>query len=97
MIPCHRVISKVGTTHRYRWGATRKKAIPGREAGHLEQDPCCDEVGVSPESPAGESNCYYKLDVIRHTLDQRNANIDGKLLRRCEQWLPFGLYRIYSI
>jgi len=36
IIPCHRVISKVGTTHRYRWGATRKKAILGWEAGRYQ-------------------------------------------------------------
>jgi AraC family transcriptional regulator of adaptative response/methylated-DNA-[protein]-cysteine methyltransferase len=32
LIPCHRVISKAGKIHRYRWGATRKKAILGWEA-----------------------------------------------------------------
>ena len=36
IIPCHRVISKVGTTHRYRWGATRKKAVLGWEAGRFQ-------------------------------------------------------------
>ncbi len=36
LIPCHRVISKVGTTHRYRWGATRKKAILGWEASRCQ-------------------------------------------------------------
>lgn len=36
IIPCHRVISKVGKAHRYRWGATRKKAILGWEASHLQ-------------------------------------------------------------
>jgi AraC family transcriptional regulator of adaptative response/methylated-DNA-[protein]-cysteine methyltransferase len=36
LIPCHRVISKVGTTHRYRWGATRKKAILGWEASRYQ-------------------------------------------------------------
>jgi AraC family transcriptional regulator of adaptative response/methylated-DNA-[protein]-cysteine methyltransferase len=36
LIPCHRVISKAGRTHRYRWGATRKKAILGWEAGHYQ-------------------------------------------------------------
>ncbi len=34
LIPCHRVISKAGETHRYRWGAARKKAILAWEAGH---------------------------------------------------------------
>ncbi|MCB8967591.1 MAG: methylated-DNA--[protein]-cysteine S-methyltransferase [Ardenticatenaceae bacterium] len=32
LIPCHRVISKVGQTHQYRWGSARKKAILGWEA-----------------------------------------------------------------
>lgn len=32
LIPCHRVITKVGQMHRYRWGATRKKAILAWEA-----------------------------------------------------------------
>lgn len=32
LIPCHRVISKVGQIHNYRWGATRKKAMLGWEA-----------------------------------------------------------------
>ena len=36
LIPCHRVISKVGTTHLYRWGATRKKAILGWEASRTQ-------------------------------------------------------------
>lgn len=34
IIPCHRVISKAGKAHRYRWGAARKKAILGWEASH---------------------------------------------------------------
>ena len=34
LIPCHRVISKTGRTHHYRWGGTRKKAILGWEASH---------------------------------------------------------------
>ncbi|MBF0286630.1 MAG: methylated-DNA--[protein]-cysteine S-methyltransferase [SAR324 cluster bacterium] len=34
IIPCHRVITKSGQTHKYRWGATRKKAILGWEAAH---------------------------------------------------------------
>jgi AraC family transcriptional regulator of adaptative response/methylated-DNA-[protein]-cysteine methyltransferase len=33
-IPCHRVITKAGHTHGYRWGTTRKKAILGWEAAH---------------------------------------------------------------
>ncbi|MCA9948924.1 MAG: methylated-DNA--[protein]-cysteine S-methyltransferase [Anaerolineales bacterium] len=32
LIPCHRVISKSGSTHKYRWGAVRKQALIGREA-----------------------------------------------------------------
>jgi len=37
LIPCHRVISKSGKIHRYRWGSTRKKAIIGWEAGLNQQ------------------------------------------------------------
>lgn len=33
LIPCHRVIAKNGRVHRYRWGAARKKAMVGWEAG----------------------------------------------------------------
>ena len=32
LIPCHRVISKTGNIHKYRWGAATKKAIIDREA-----------------------------------------------------------------
>ncbi len=32
LIPCHRVISKAGQIHNYRWGKNRKKAILGWEA-----------------------------------------------------------------
>ena len=32
LIPCHRVISKAGKIHGYRWGTTRKKAMLGWEA-----------------------------------------------------------------
>lgn len=32
LIPCHRVITKTGKIHRYRWGTARKKAILGWEA-----------------------------------------------------------------
>ena len=35
LIPCHRVINKVGRFHNYRWGSARKKAIIGWEAGRL--------------------------------------------------------------
>ncbi len=36
IIPCHRVISKVGKAHQYRWGASRKKAILGWEASRCQ-------------------------------------------------------------
>jgi len=36
IIPCHRVVSKVGKAHRYRWGAARKKAIIGWEASRYQ-------------------------------------------------------------
>ena len=32
LIPCHRVITKSGAIHKYRWGAPRKKALIGWEA-----------------------------------------------------------------
>lgn len=32
LIPCHRVITKSGNIHRYRWGSARKKALIGWEA-----------------------------------------------------------------
>lgn len=35
LIPCHRVISKAGAIHQYRWGTTRKKAIIGWEAARI--------------------------------------------------------------
>ena len=35
LIPCHRVISRVGRAHGYRWGVARKQAMLGWEA-------CCD-------------------------------------------------------
>ena len=35
LIPCHRVISKAGAVHNYRWGSTRKRAILGWEASQL--------------------------------------------------------------
>lgn len=35
LIPCHRVISKSGKIHQYRWGSTRKKAIAGWEAAKI--------------------------------------------------------------
>jgi AraC family transcriptional regulator, regulatory protein of adaptative response / methylated-DNA-[protein]-cysteine methyltransferase len=35
IIPCHRVIQKVGTTGNYRWGTTRKKAMLAWEAAQV--------------------------------------------------------------
>ncbi|WP_435352777.1 methylated-DNA--[protein]-cysteine S-methyltransferase [Emticicia sp. SJ17W-69] len=35
IIPCHRVLQKVGGIGGYRWGITRKKAILGWEMAHL--------------------------------------------------------------
>jgi AraC family transcriptional regulator of adaptative response/methylated-DNA-[protein]-cysteine methyltransferase len=35
LIPCHRVIQKIGAFGEYRWGAQRKKAILGWEAAHI--------------------------------------------------------------
>ena len=34
LIPCHRVISKSGKIHQYRWGTSRKKALIGWEAAN---------------------------------------------------------------
>ncbi|GAB4342602.1 MAG: methylated-DNA--[protein]-cysteine S-methyltransferase [Desulfobulbaceae bacterium] len=35
LIPCHRVIAATGQVHNYRWGAARKKAMLGWEAGRV--------------------------------------------------------------
>jgi len=35
LIPCHRVITRAGEAHRYRWGTARKKAMLGWEAGRM--------------------------------------------------------------
>ncbi len=35
IIPCHRVIQKVGTSGHYRWGSVRKRAMIGWEAGKV--------------------------------------------------------------
>lgn len=35
LIPCHRVIQKLGTTGNYRWGALRKRAMLGWEAARV--------------------------------------------------------------
>jgi AraC family transcriptional regulator of adaptative response/methylated-DNA-[protein]-cysteine methyltransferase len=37
LIPCHRVISKTGRAHRYRWGTARKQAMLGWEASRRAQ------------------------------------------------------------
>jgi AraC family transcriptional regulator of adaptative response/methylated-DNA-[protein]-cysteine methyltransferase len=37
LIPCHRVISKGGQIHGYRWGSTRKRAILGWEASRVQE------------------------------------------------------------
>jgi AraC family transcriptional regulator of adaptative response/methylated-DNA-[protein]-cysteine methyltransferase len=36
LIPCHRVITKSGSIHNYRWGTARKKALIGWEAAKTE-------------------------------------------------------------
>ncbi len=36
LIPCHRVIQKIGTTGQYRWGSNRKKAILAWEAAQAD-------------------------------------------------------------
>lgn len=38
IIPCHRVINKIGAIGQYRWGAPRKKAIIGWEAARLQHE-----------------------------------------------------------
>ncbi|MDE2841115.1 MAG: methylated-DNA--[protein]-cysteine S-methyltransferase [Chloroflexota bacterium] len=37
LIPCHRVITKVGAAHRYRWGTAKKQAMIGWEASRLHK------------------------------------------------------------
>ncbi|MDN5214784.1 methylated-DNA--[protein]-cysteine S-methyltransferase [Fulvivirgaceae bacterium BMA12] len=39
IIPCHRVINKIGAVGNYRWGSTRKRAIIGWEASQLLGQP----------------------------------------------------------
>lgn len=38
LIPCHRVIPSTGKTGQYHWGSTRKQAIIGWEAAHIQKD-----------------------------------------------------------
>ena len=38
IIPCHRVIRKMGKWHAYRWGSCRKKAMIGWEAATRHKD-----------------------------------------------------------
>ncbi|GET28421.1 methylated-DNA--[protein]-cysteine S-methyltransferase [Prolixibacter sp. SD074] len=38
LIPCHRVIKRLGKTGGYRWDPVRKQAIIGREAAQTNQD-----------------------------------------------------------
>jgi AraC family transcriptional regulator of adaptative response/methylated-DNA-[protein]-cysteine methyltransferase len=37
IIPCHRVVRKLGEFGNYRWGAARKKAMLGWERARKEQ------------------------------------------------------------
>jgi AraC family transcriptional regulator of adaptative response/methylated-DNA-[protein]-cysteine methyltransferase len=45
LIPCHRVIRKVGEFGNYRYGAARKKALLGWEAAHLTLTPALSLAG----------------------------------------------------
>ena len=42
IIPCHRVINKIGAIGQYRWGSSRKKAIIGWEAARLQHQEAPD-------------------------------------------------------
>ena len=54
LIPCHRVITKVGAAHRYRWGTAKKQAMIGWEASRLHTGPLTRNVipSESEESQA---------------------------------------------
>lgn len=47
LIPCHRVIRKVGEFGKYRYGSARKKALIGWEAAHVGQIDNLSSQGVS--------------------------------------------------
>lgn len=47
-IPCHRVITKAGIAHNYRWGSARKKAILGWEAIQVSQPGVQPETAIAP-------------------------------------------------
>jgi AraC family transcriptional regulator of adaptative response/methylated-DNA-[protein]-cysteine methyltransferase len=51
VIPCHRVIRKMGAFGNYRWGTERKLAMLGWEAAHALGDP---EDADDGEADAGE-------------------------------------------
>ena len=44
LIPCHRVITKSGRIHQYRWGVVRKKAILGWEATRSSLSPPVESI-----------------------------------------------------
>ena len=57
VVPCHRVLGKSGDLTGYHWGLTRKRAILGWEAGHV-QDPRC---GLLPAgAPQGRLPLFGK-------------------------------------
>lgn len=54
LIPCHRVIKKMGATGEYRWGAARKQAILGREA--LGSEALGSEAPITDQERASEAS-----------------------------------------